>query len=161
MDLHQCIGPAGVILGMKARDRWEALCELVDRVFPDRGATHAEVLRMLYNAEQARCSAIGRSVIIAHAVTSAVRSLRVVFGRSARPIPWDAPDGCTVSILWLFVHPPADHDTYLDLLAQTVRLCRCDLHRGQLLETRSPAGILEVISGAGCARSEDPGAGAR
>ncbi len=154
MELHQCIAPADMLLGMKARDRWEALCELLDRVFPDRGPAHASVLSALYDAERARCSAIGRSVIIAHAVTDEVRGLRVVFGRSVRPIPWDAPDGCTVNILWLFVHSPAEHDAYLELLSRTVRLCRCDLHRDGLLRARCAAEVFEVLSGADCARPE-------
>ncbi len=154
MELHQCIVPADMLLDMKARDRWEALRELLDRVFPDRGPVHASVLSALYDAERARCSAIGRSVIIAHAVTDKMRGLRVVFGRSSRPIPWDAPDGSTVSILWLFAHSPAEHDDYLELLSQTVRLCRCDLHRTGLLRARSTAEVFEVLSKADCARPE-------
>lgn len=152
MELYQCISPADVILGMKARDRWEALRELLDRVFPARGAEHEAVLTALYDAEDARCSAVGRSVIVAHAVTDAVRGLKVIFGRSARAIPWDAPDGRMVHLLWLLIHSPAQHDAYLELLAQTVRLCRCDRHRNALLEAPTPEEIVSVIARAGCAR---------
>jgi PTS system nitrogen regulatory IIA component len=152
MELYQCISPADVILGMKARDRWEALRELLDRVFPARGDEHEEVLSALYDAEGCRCSAVGRSVIVAHAVTGAVRGLKVVFGRSARSIPWDAPDGRMVNLLWLLIHSPAQHDAYLEVLSQTVRLCRCDRHRNELLAAPTTAEVLSVISRAGCAR---------
>lgn len=157
MELRQCIGPADVILGMKARDRWEALRELLERVLPARGREHGEVLSALYDAEGCRCSAVGRSVIVAHAVTNAVRGLKVIFGRSERAIPWDAPDGRMVHLLWLLIHPPAQHGAYLDILAQTVRLCRCDRHRDALLEAPTPGEVIAVIAGAACARQEGGG----
>lgn len=157
MELYQCISAAEVILGMKAQDRWEALKELLERIYPSRGDERLTVLRNLYAAEGHGCTAIGRSVIVAHAVTGSVRGLRVVFGRSAHSIPWNAPDGLTVNLLWLLIHSPNEQDDYLEVLAQIVRLCRCTRHREELLAATIPAEVLGVISCAGCAHPEDSG----
>lgn len=157
MELHQCISAANVILGMKARDRWDALKELLDTLFPSREPERLTVLRNLFAAEGHGCTAIGKSVIIAHAVTESVRGLRVVFGRSAHPIPWNAPDGLTVNLLWLLIHSPSEQDDYLEVLAQIVRLCRSTRHREELNAATTPAEVLRVVSCARCAHPEGSG----
>jgi mannitol/fructose-specific phosphotransferase system IIA component (Ntr-type) len=145
MDLHRYISKYDIISDMKARDRWAALEELLGRVLPKGSRPFDSVLHALCQADMIKCSAVGRSVTVAHAVAEEVAGLRVVFGRSKAGIPWDAPDGRTVNLLWLLVHPAREHDRYLSMLSQIVRLCREDGNRKSLLEAASARDIREVI----------------
>ncbi len=149
MEVYKYLEKDKMVLDMKARDRLGALSELLQRVFPARTPEHEKVLRILCEAEDKRCSAVGRATIIAHAVIDGVREMELVFGRSKTGIPWDAPDGRLINLLWLFIHPLGTNELYLDALAQTVKICRRSESWKQLMELPTPEEIIDTVSRAG------------
>lgn len=146
MNLQGYLSKASIILDLEATDRWEALDEMVSLVLPRSSREYEKVSRSLRDAESKKCSAVGRSVSIIHAITEDVPGLKVVFGRSKEGIPWDAPDGRKVNLLWLLIHPEREQAEYLELLAQAVRLCRRSEVREKLRTAATAEEALEAMS---------------
>jgi len=155
MQLHRHIGRYGIIPDMKARDRWAALTEMLSRLLPKGSRAFKRVLGTLCRADVMKCSAVGRSVTVSHAVAKELPSLKIVFGRSKAGIPWDAPDGRTVNFLWLLVHPEQEHERYLQALSQVVRLCRDEENREKLMEAETQKEIRQILVRHGDAPCED------
>lgn len=147
MELLRYLAPGNIVLDMKSRDRWDAIDELLSAAFPYAGPKYEKVLRSLRDAEGKKCSAVGRSVTIIHAITEDIPDLKIVLGRSKRGISWDAPDGRVINLFWLLIHPEREQDRYLKLLAQAVRVCRDDEKRRRLIQASTPEEVITTITG--------------
>jgi mannitol/fructose-specific phosphotransferase system IIA component (Ntr-type) len=146
MELSRFIKRERIILDMKSRDRWSALGELLEKVLPAGSPEYENVLKTLRDSESRKCSAVGRCIIIAHAVSSALKDIVVVMGRSRKGISWGAPDGRMVNIMWLFIHPAGKPDRYLELLSQTMKICRRNESWNKLVKASDADGIIEMIA---------------
>jgi PTS system nitrogen regulatory IIA component len=146
MELSRFIKRKRIILDMKSRDSWSALGELLEKVLPAGSPECENVLKTLRDTESRKCSAVGRCIIIAHAVSSAVKDIVVVLGRSRQGIPWRAPDGRMVNIMWLFIHPAGKPNRYLELLSQTMKICRRNETWNKLLKVSEPDEIIKMIA---------------
>lgn len=149
MELQGYIHRRNVLLDMKAGNRWTALEELLDAIFTRSGPNQQELLQALRSAESRKCSAVGRSVTILHIISEKVRSAVVGLGVSRKGIPWEAPDGRVVNIIWLLIHPEEKQGTYLRLLSQAMRICRDPECREKLVNAASSDEVKSLVTEAG------------
>jgi mannitol/fructose-specific phosphotransferase system IIA component (Ntr-type) len=128
MDLDDFLGPKPIVINLRAKDRWEAIGELVghlvvtNKIRPD----HKEaVLAAVTERERAMSTGVGFGIGIPHATSDLVSEVVGVIGRSQQGIPFDALDGKSVKLVLLFLVPTGQFQKHVNTLANIAKL----LHR--------------------------------
>jgi PTS system nitrogen regulatory IIA component len=120
-----CFEKGSVVGGLKSRDKFAAIRELIHK---------SQVLSRLENPHRVEKAAIkreklyttglGEGIAIAHGKTEEVKELNVVLGISPNGINFDALDGKPVHLLFLIANPPHRENEYLLVLSALARLLR-------------------------------------
>jgi mannitol/fructose-specific phosphotransferase system IIA component (Ntr-type) len=128
MDLDDFLGPKPTVIDLRAKDRWEAIDELVghlavtNKIRPD----HQEaILAAVRRREKAMSTGVGFEIGLPHASSDLVSEVVGVVGRSHLGIPFDARDGKPVKLVLLFLVPAGQFHKHLNTLANIAKL----LHR--------------------------------
>lgn len=145
MRLIDIIGNEGIIPKLRARDRDEALMEIVDRLVEVGGVQagqREDVLMALLKRESLGATSIGNAVAIPHVKTEMVKEFVGILARSPQGIDF-APDEPPVHVIILFLSPERAVSGHLRLLAHIggilnhdgyVRLIRDAEGKGELLD---------------------------
>lgn len=135
MDLDDFLGPKPSVIDLRAKDRWEAIEELVghlaagNKIKPEhKDAIVAAVIQR----ERAMSTGVGFGIGIPHAASDLVSDVVAVIGRSQKGIPFDALDGKSVKLVVLFLVPTGQFQKHLDTLANIAKLLHRDDFRDGL-----------------------------
>jgi mannitol/fructose-specific phosphotransferase system IIA component (Ntr-type) len=128
MDLDDFLGPKPIIIDLLARDRWEAIDELLGAL-----VTHAKIKSEHRGAIQTAVeqrerrfgTGIGFGIGIPHASTDLVSEVVGVIGRSRKGLQFDALDGEPVKLVLLFLVPAGQFQKHINTLANIAKM----LHR--------------------------------
>ena len=128
MDLDDFFGPKPIVIDLLAKDRWEAINELVahlvavNKIKPEhRDAIQAAVEKR----ERAMSTGVGFGIGIPHASSDLVSEVVPIIGRSQNGISFDAIDDKLVRLVVLFLVPAGEFQRHLSTLANIAKL----LHR--------------------------------
>ncbi len=123
MKLTDCLSLPLVKVPLEAKDKTEAITELVDLV-ADQGLTKTRdlLLEAVLEREAQRTTGIGRGFAIPHAKCDATDRLVIAFGRAAEPIDFAAVDGQPVSLIALLASPTNATSSHIQALAKLGRL---------------------------------------
>ena len=147
MRLIEIIGNEGVIPKLKARERDEALMEIVDRLI-EVGGVQAEqredVLMALLKRESLGATSIGNSVAIPHVKTDMVNEFVGILARSPHGIEF-APDEPPVHVVILFLSPERAVSGHLRLLAHIGGILNHDGYVRLLREAEGKGELLDLI----------------
>jgi PTS system nitrogen regulatory IIA component len=107
------------------------------------------VLSLLFEREKLGSTGIGKGVAIPHARSLTVSDLRVAMATSRSGIPWRAPDGEPVRLIFLVLAPSMERarKPYLDLIAQIARRTRLARDRRRLLEATTFEEVASAMEG--------------
>lgn len=148
MTLSNLLSESQIVPELAAKERWEAIQELVDclvragKVVPaDRGA----VLDSIRQREQTMSTGIGFGIAIPHASSGKVEEVVASFGRSTSGIPFESLDGEPVNFVVLFVVPKDQFQTHLRTLAAIAKFLNDKTVREELGKAPDAAGILKVF----------------
>ncbi|QNM94718.1 PTS sugar transporter subunit IIA [Chitinimonas koreensis] len=111
----------------------------LDGHVPDR------VAERLTEREKLGSTALGQGVAIPHARIPDLQHPVAVFIRTAQPIPFDAPDGKPVGLLFTLLVPEHATQEHLQLLADAARLFCERSCREQLRAAPTPLDIRRVL----------------
>ncbi len=114
-----------VVPEITSYDKFEAIRELIRRapVFAgirDRDAFEEAVL----TRERLQSTGLGHGVAVAHGRTTGTDRVLIALGLSRNGIPFDAPDGEVVQLLFVIASPPGMSLPYLQALSTLVRCVR-------------------------------------
>ena len=116
------------IINLKAKDRWEAIDELIDGLLAagkiaveDRDA----IAQSVRKRERAMSTGIGYGIAIPHASTDLISEVVGVLGRSKTGVQFEALDGKTVHVVLLFLVPAGEFQKHMHSLANIAKF----LHR--------------------------------
>lgn len=154
MNLAEILTPETVLPDLKAKDRWQAIEELLDALIAARRveAKHREtIVAALRKREQTMSTGIGFGVGIPHATTDCCAEVVGAFGRSAAGIEFAAMDNRPVQLLVLFLSPQGQVQKHLQVLANISKFLHDKKFRDQLLRAKNAAEILGIIT-THCAR---------
>lgn len=149
MKLSQALAPSRVIPSMAAKNRWEAIEELLNAMVADGTVTQAnrqEVLDALLAREKSISTGIGFGVAIPHASTPAIAQVALAAGLSSGGIQFDALDGKPVHIVVLFLVPAPQYQDHLKTLATISRLVNQKGFRKELERAKTSEEIFKVFS---------------
>ncbi|HEV8600604.1 MAG TPA: PTS sugar transporter subunit IIA [Gemmatimonadales bacterium] len=143
--LRDFLAESDILLDLQGASKDHALVELIARlgVGADNGGL---LLRILQRRESLGSTGIGRGVAIPHCRTQLVSRLRVVFGRQAGGIPWDAVDGQPVKYIFLLAAPPIEvSNDYLPVLGRIAELVKEPSVPERLSQVQTPAEFLALL----------------
>jgi PTS system nitrogen regulatory IIA component len=125
MGINHCFQTGTVVPDLLSTDKESALRELVRRApvfreLPDLEGFAEAVIRR----ERRLTTGFGRGVAVAHGRVSQAGRVLIGLGLSRTGIPFDAPDGTPVHLLFVIASPPEMNLDYLKALSCLVRALR-------------------------------------
>src|SRR6185369_8115846 len=120
MNLGDILSPQQIIADLKAKNRWEAIEELIDnlvatgKIKPENREQIAAVVR---KRETSMSTGIGFGIGIPHASTDLIYEVIGSLGRSVGGTNFDALDNQPVNLVMLFLVPQGQFQKHLHTLA--------------------------------------------
>jgi mannitol/fructose-specific phosphotransferase system IIA component (Ntr-type) len=137
-----------ILVGLSARDKWEALTRLVDLLIA-QGRLKEEMRQTAYGALAARekISSTGMEfgVALPHASIEGLEQPLVAFGLSPMGVPFQSPDGQPSRIIVLLLIPHRDRLKHTPTLAGIARLLQYEETRESLTRARSAREVMQVV----------------
>ena len=124
MKLDEFTAPEGVIAGLRAANKAQALRELARRAAPLAGIDEAVIQKALQEREQLGSTGIGRGVALPHARIPGLKRFVGAFARLQQPIDFEAIDQQPVDLLFVLLAPENTPREQLAALARISRLFR-------------------------------------
>ena len=125
MTLADILSKEQIITQLKAKNRWEAIDELVDslekcgKIKPEHREQIAGVVK---KRETSMSTGIGYGIGMPHASTDLISEVVGIFGRSAEGVNFDALDNNPVHLVMLFLVPQGQFQKHLHTLASIAKL---------------------------------------
>jgi PTS system nitrogen regulatory IIA component len=104
------------------------------------------VFDSLFARERLGSTGLGQAVAIPHGRIKGLRDAIGVFVRTRSPIPFDAPDGQPVSLIFALLVPERATDLHLDILAQLAQVFSDRSMRDRLASAESSAVVHELLT---------------
>ena len=111
-----------MVLGMDAGSK-KRLFEQVGLLFENtRQIPRARVFDSLFDREKLGSTGLGFGVAIPHGRLKTIRDPLCAFVRTAAPIPFEAPDGAPVSLVFAMLVPEHATEAHLELLSELAQM---------------------------------------
>jgi Kef-type K+ transport system membrane component KefB/mannitol/fructose-specific phosphotransferase system IIA component (Ntr-type) len=132
---------------LRARDRREAIKELVAAICTDSGQNPEVVERAVWVGEGSMPKGISNGLAVPHARLDRLSAPLVGVGLSTRGIDFDASDGEPARIICLILTPKRDDGAQLELILDVVRTLKDAEMRERVLQAGSYAEFLALVKG--------------
>lgn len=147
MRLVDHLEPGLVIHAMRAKDKPEALAELVARAASRRPEIAPEIaLRVLQDRESLGSTGIGEGVAIPHGKLDDLTGVVMVVGRSETGVDFGALDFKPCRIFFCVIAPTNTAGLHLRILAQVSRLLKDETFKSRFLDAEDEAELWDLLS---------------
>ncbi len=144
--ISDILSPETVVAGMDVGDK-PGLFEQLGALFEtSRQLDRAKVCDSLRSREKLGSTAIGHGVAIPHGRVKGLRQAKGAFVRLKNPIPFDAPDGQPVSLVFALLVPEQATDMHLMILGELAQMFSEKDVREQLLRIADVATIYRLLA---------------
>jgi len=139
--------PAQVIYNLKAKDKIQALEELLEVLLKQKLIKNKKpILTRIIDRERLESTAIGHGVALPHARMDTGHDIAVMVGRSEEGIDFDSLDHKKVHIIILIVWNPSIPGLFNHLFAGLAQFLRKPGFRKRLFEAKNRAELYQVVS---------------
>lgn len=146
MRLTELLNPSAVTLKLKAREKREAIVELVQLLESAHGLnSQGEVLDRVLRREAMMSTGIGYGVAIPHGKARAADRMVAACAVSQEGVDFASEDGQPVYLLVLFVSPESATTQHVRALANLSRLLKEESVRRSLREATSVDAFLAIL----------------
>ena len=146
MRLSELLKPQNIKLGLTARNKNEAIAELVNLLSANKELTDPKkVLDSVLEREGTRTTGIGNGLAIPHGKCPGTKDLVMAIGKAATPIDFQAIDGRPVTIIWMLSSPPDKTGPHIHALARISRLMTIDSFRQTLATAKTAQDVFDII----------------
>ena len=101
----------------------------------------SQVFDSLFAREKLGSTGLGQGVAIPHGRIKNLREAVAAFVKTENPIPFDAPDGLPVNLIFVLLVPERATDLHLQILGELAQMFSNTSFRERLLESNDPAEI--------------------
>ena len=150
MLLAEILSEDLVIPELKAKDRWEAIDELLDLLVAKGQVSEGDreaVAAVVKKREKSMSTGIGFGIGIPHASSDLVETAIGAFGRSTGGVDFDALDNQPVKLVMLFLVPQGQFQKHLHTLADIATLFRNKDFRTEIEGASGSSAIFQAIRG--------------
>ncbi len=147
MNLISKILPAeNVILDADSTSK-KRVFERVGILFENtRQIARSQVFDSLFAREKLGSTGLGQGVAIPHGRIKGLRDAVAAFVKTQAPIPFDAPDGQAVNLIFVLLVPERATDLHLQLLGELAQMFSDKSFREQLQNSNDPATIHQLFA---------------
>ncbi len=147
MNLISAILPAeNVILDADSSSK-KRVFERVGILFENsRQIARSQVFDSLFAREKLGSTGLGQGVAIPHGRIKGLRDAIAAFVKTQTPIPFEAPDGQPVSLIFVLLVPERATDLHLQLLGELAQMFSDKSFREQLQSSNDPAAIHQLFA---------------
>jgi nitrogen PTS system EIIA component len=107
----------------------------------------SQVFDSLFAREKLGSTGLGQGVAIPHGRIAKLRDATAAFVKTSHPIPFDAPDGLPVNLIFVLLVPERATDLHLQILGELAEMFSDTQFRNRLLACEDSAGIYQLFSG--------------
>ena len=109
------------------------------------GLARAVVFDSLFAREKLGSTGLGQGIAIPHGRIKGLKQAAGAFLRLATPVPFDAPDGRPVNLLFVLLVPEQANETHLQLLSELAQMFSDRTFREELLHAPDAAHIHQMF----------------
>jgi mannitol/fructose-specific phosphotransferase system IIA component (Ntr-type) len=136
-----------VKVGLEAKDKWEAIEELVDLLISVHELSlmdRNDVVDAVFERERSLSTGLEHGVAIPHAVTGCVDELVGALG-TLDGIEFESVDGQDTKLIILLLIPQGAFQRHVKTLAGIAKLGSAPQLRQQVFDAQTPAQIMEIL----------------
>ena len=111
-----------------------------------RQIARSQVFDSLFAREKLGSTGLGQGVAIPHGRIKGLRDAVAAFVKTRAPIPFDAPDGQPVNLIFVLLVPERATDLHLQLLGELAQMFSDKSFREQLQNSDDPAAIHQLFA---------------
>lgn len=108
--------------------------------------SRSQVFDSLFAREKLGSTGLGQGVAIPHGRIKGLRDAVAAFVKTETPIPFDAPDGLPVNLIFVLLVPERATDLHLQLLGELAQMFSNAAFRERLLSSNDPAAIHQMFA---------------
>ena len=146
MKLSEIIEEDDIIPDLKAKDKKEALEELVEAITNhEPSLDKGSLVRVLLDRERLGSTGIGDGVAIPHGKFHGVKQPIISFGRSLNGLDFESMDGEPTYLFFLLVAPENSASVHLETLAKIAKILKNSSFRKILMEASTKRELYQTI----------------
>ena len=148
LELSNVFWEQTIRLGMRPRDKWDAITQLVDTLVEERqvpAALRQTVLDAALAREHKSSTALGHMTAIPHAPIPDLPAIIGALAICPEGVDFGSPDGHLVNYIFLLLTPQHNYRNYIPVLAQIASLMRISRVRGAFLSCQTPAEVKALL----------------
>ncbi len=144
--IGQILLPENVILDADSTSK-KRVFERVGILFENtRQIARSQVFDSLFAREKLGSTGLGHGVAIPHGRIKGLRDAAAAFIKTQTPIPFEAPDGQPVSLIFVLLVPERATDLHLQLLGELAQMFSDKTFREQLQTSDDPVAIHQMFA---------------
>ncbi|MDR2690479.1 MAG: PTS IIA-like nitrogen regulatory protein PtsN, partial [Azoarcus sp.] len=139
--------PANVLATLDASSKKRVFEEASQLFEAQAGLSHDVVFDKLFTRERLGSTGLGQGVAIPHSRIDGLTEATGAFIRLPAPIPFDAPDGRPVNLIFVLLVPADANDTHLQLLSELAQMFSDRAFRESLLAAPDATTLHALFTG--------------
>jgi len=147
MSLVAKLLPLSNVMPDLAASSKKRLFEQVGLLFENRhGIAKAAVYDSLFDRERLGSTGLGQGVAIPHGRIKGLKEALGAFVRLAQPVPFDAPDGKPVNLVFALLVPEHATEKHLEILSELAQMFSDRTLREALTGAADAAALHQIVS---------------
>lgn len=144
--ISRLLPPSNVLLDLPASSKKRAF-EQAGLLFENNnGVARATVFDSLFARERLGSTGLGQGVAIPHGRIKGLKEAVAAFVRLAEPVPFDAPDGRPVRLLFFLLVPEQATQQHLDILSELAQMLSDKPFRENLLRLTEAGAVHAMLA---------------
>ena len=140
------LNPADVVLDMQVSSK-KRLFEQVGLLFENQHAiARSVVFDSLFARERLGSTGLGQGVAIPHGRIKGLKEALGAFIRVAQPVPFDAPDGNAVTLVFVLLVPEKATEKHLQILSELAQMFSDRALREAMLSAPDAAHLHQLVT---------------
>jgi PTS system nitrogen regulatory IIA component len=145
--IAKLLPPANIVLGLDVSSK-KRMFEQMGLVFENnQGIARSQVFDSLFARERLGSTGLGQGVAIPHGRIKGLRDCVGAFCRLQTPVPFDAPDGKPVTLVFVLLVPEQATEQHLQILSELAQMFSDRELREKLASETDAQRLHEVITG--------------
>jgi PTS system nitrogen regulatory IIA component len=143
--ISKILAPDNVLLDTESTSK-KRVFERVGLLFQNQmQIARSQVFDSLFAREKLGSTGLGQGVAIPHGRIPKLRDATAAFVKTAHPIPFDAPDGQPVTLIFVLLVPELATDLHLQILGELAQMFSDPDFREKLLACEDGAGMHQLF----------------
>jgi PTS system nitrogen regulatory IIA component len=139
------LSPAHVVTDLQASSK-KRLFEQAGLMFENQhGLARSMVFDSLFAREKLGTTGLGQGVAIPHGRIKGLKEALGAFLRLAQPVPFEAPDGNPVSLVFVLLVPEKATEKHLQILSELAQMFSDKALRESMMQAADAAALHELI----------------